>query len=139
MYPQEILRVPHQILLLRRNGDRIQALVQPDFAPEHSVRVGARTKICHNLIFCLIAPVTLHNPHTDRLAAQRWIHEVHDQEGVAFLGNVRAVLTFQLVLRLIGAEMHHALTDPAQARVVFSARCLHVQRLRLGGTVRQQE
>src|SRR5207244_6330742 len=76
----------------------------------------------HNLIICLTAPVTLRDSHTDRLAAQGRVHEVHYQEGVAFLWNVCAVLIFQLVLRLIGTEMHHAFTDPAQARIVFSTR-----------------
>ena len=83
--------------------------------------MSAWTNICHNLIFRLSVPVPPHNPHADWLIAQRWIHEVYDQEGLAFLGNVRTVLIFQLVLRLIGVEMHNPLTNPPQARVVFPA------------------
>src|SRR5215210_1259800 len=84
--------------------------------------MGGWANICHNLIICLTAPVTLHDSHSDRLFAKQWIDKIYDQKGIAFLGNVCAVFIFQLVLWLIGAEMNHLLTDSTQAGVVFSAR-----------------
>jgi hypothetical protein len=74
--------------------------------------VGAWTNICHNLIFCRVASVFSHDPHPDWLVAQRRVYEIYDQEGIAFLGNIRAVMFFQLVLRLVGTKMHKPITDP---------------------------
>ena len=73
----------------------------------------------YRLSFCLIPPVPLHDPQTHRHITQCRVHEIYDEEGLACLGNIRAVLSFQLLLRLVGTEMHRTLTDPAHARIDF--------------------
>ncbi len=83
--------------------------------------MGDRANIGHNLLGAFFVPVPLHNPHPHRLASQGRIDEIDNQEGLARVGNVGAVLLFHLVLRLIGVEMDYPLSDLADTGVVFSA------------------
>ena len=48
-----------------------------------------------------------------------WVDQVYDQEGIANIGDVRAVLSFRLNLRLVCAEVHQVATDSAHTGVLF--------------------
>src|SRR5262249_54057733 len=82
-------------------------------------RMEDRTYVGHYLTLCLNLPGAPYDPHPNRLVAQRWVYQIHDQECLTFLRNFRAILMFYFVLGLIGTEMHHALTCQAHAGILF--------------------
>jgi hypothetical protein len=55
-----------------------------------------------------------------RQSAQAWVDKIDYEEGVTYIWNLRAVLSFGLNLRLIRAEMHHAPADFAYTGIIFN-------------------
>jgi hypothetical protein len=77
-----------------------------------------RRPIRQRLILCGVVE-SPHNPHTHWHVPQARIHKIEDEEGIGFTRNLRTVLSFGFILRLICVEMDEASADPADTGILL--------------------